>query len=82
MEGRARGAPLCKNILFVSGFSSGREKNRENREKRGESRLCCSPSSHCKEAFHINTIRAVFPACYSVYVDECLYVFMIFVDVC
>jgi hypothetical protein len=34
-------------------------------------------SSHCKEAFHINTIRAVFPACYSVFVDECLYAFMI-----
>jgi hypothetical protein len=36
MEGRARGAPFCKMIFFVSRII-GREaeKNRENREKRG-----------------------------------------------
>jgi hypothetical protein len=36
MEGRARGAPFCKNIFFVSRLV-GREveKNKENREKRG-----------------------------------------------
>jgi hypothetical protein len=75
MEGSARGAPFCKKIFFC--FLSKVEK-RENREKRREPRLCYSLSSHCKEAFHINTIIIVFYAyccsCVCEFMNECVYV--------
>jgi hypothetical protein len=80
MEGRARGAPFCKKIFVL--FLVRGEREREERRERERARLCCSPSStHCKEAFHDNTNRAVFPACccscvYE-FMNECLYVLMI-----
>jgi hypothetical protein len=50
MEGSARGAPFCKKIFFVSVELVDRVERRErierDREKRGEPRLCCSPSSN------------------------------------
>jgi hypothetical protein len=70
MEGRARGAPLCKNIFFVSRFSLGREEERIEIGEESRDSIAVRAQTHCNQAFLINTIRAVFPACYSVYVHE------------
>jgi hypothetical protein len=95
MEGSARGAPFCnRGSSFVLMNSLSRvEKNRENRRRRQrrierigrreESRdsVAVRARTHCKEAFHNNTNRAIFPtcccSCVSEFMNGCLYVLMI-----
>jgi hypothetical protein len=70
MEGRLEEPPFVKRSSFVFLRKGRRKRGRgEERIEIGEERqdsVAVRARTHCKEAFHINTIRAVFPMLFCV----------------
>ena len=72
---RAYWVPLSAHAIMLGNVTTIRTLDRSL--ARGLGTIVGTIVLSCILAFHINTIRAVFTACYSLFVDECLYVIMI-----
>jgi hypothetical protein len=72
MEGRARGAPLCKKIFFVSRFSflKGREKKKNKEKRRSQDSVAVRARTHCNQTLML--IKRSFSCICVFYVFMCL----------